>query len=239
VSVLCCPEALIGGLADNAADPFRYAVTTAQLESLLQPLSSETVTTIVGFTEQSDGRLYNSAAIFHRGSVTGVYRKVHPAINRSVYHAGTEVPVFRVGVLTFGIVICNDSNFRELGRAMAAQGASVLFIPSNNGMPSKHGGAELIQQARTVDVATATGCRLWVIRADTAGHTGTLISHGSSAIIDPHGRVVCVAGEMREDFLIADVDTVRIESEISEARAHFRASRIPSRSSRRRISPHP
>ena len=43
VSVLCCPEALIGGLADFATDPFRYAVTTAQLESLLQPLSSETV----------------------------------------------------------------------------------------------------------------------------------------------------------------------------------------------------
>lgn len=219
VNVLCCPEAVLGGLADYADDPFRYAVNAAQLDSLLQPLASDTMTTIVGFTERSDGRLYNSAAIYHRRSVIGVYRKVHPAINRSVYEAGTGVPVFRAGTLTFGIVICNDSNSSDLGRSMAAQGASVLFVPSNNGMPQKRGGTELVRQARTVDFATATACRLWVVRADVAGHAGALVSHGSSAIIDPDGRVVCAAREMSEGLLIADIDTLRLESETSEAAA--------------------
>ena len=80
------------------------------------------MTTIVGFTElAADNRLYGiSAAVFQRGSVVGVYRKRHPAINRSVYAAGRETPVFRAGALTFGIVICYDSNFTEPARLMAA-----------------------------------------------------------------------------------------------------------------------
>ena len=58
-------------------------------------------------------RLYNAAAVFCRGAIKGVYRKLHPAINRSVYTAGTDVPVFQAGALTFGVVICNDSNLSE------------------------------------------------------------------------------------------------------------------------------
>ena len=88
VAILCCPEAILGGLADDAEDPSRFAIAAGRLDSVLSPLSNERVTTIVGFTELADGgRLDNSAAVFHRGSVIGIYRKLHPAINRS----GTSV----------------------------------------------------------------------------------------------------------------------------------------------------
>jgi len=114
VTILCCPEAILGGLADYAEHPTQFAIATQALDSALVPLTSDTVTTIVGFTELGDGgRLYNSAAVFHRGSVLGLYRKLYPAIHRSVYEAGREVPVFQVGDLTLGIVICNDSNYFE------------------------------------------------------------------------------------------------------------------------------
>ena len=97
---------------------------TANSLRVLAPLTSDTVTSIVGFTELADDdQLYNAAAVFHRGRVTGLYRKLHPAIRRSVYSAGSATPVFRVGELTFGIVICYDSTFSEPARAMAAQGA--------------------------------------------------------------------------------------------------------------------
>jgi predicted amidohydrolase len=33
----------------------------------------------------SAGRLYNTAAVFHKGSAVGLYRKLHPAINRSIW----------------------------------------------------------------------------------------------------------------------------------------------------------
>src|SRR5262249_50378021 len=94
---LCCPEGVLGGLADYSADPSALAIDVrgGELARVLSPLASRTVTTIVGFTEiDSQGRLFNAAAVYHRGSVEGIYRKLHPAINRSIYQAGSEAPVF-------------------------------------------------------------------------------------------------------------------------------------------------
>src|SRR5262245_6874967 len=54
ISVLCCPEAILGGLADYSSDPTRFAVATHRIESVLSPLASNTVTTIVGLTELGD-----------------------------------------------------------------------------------------------------------------------------------------------------------------------------------------
>ena len=116
---------------------------------------------IVGFTEaSSDGRIYNAAAVFHRGRVAGLYRKLYPAIRRSVYTAGSQTPVFRVGELTFGIVVCNDSNYSEPPTLMAAQGATALFVPTNNGLPNERAHSELVEAARNADIARAVENRM-------------------------------------------------------------------------------
>src|SRR5229473_2684492 len=84
VEILCCPEGVLGGLADYATQPTAIAIDVedGRLNMVLAPLASDTVTTVLGFTEiDRPGRLYNSAAVFHKGSVAGVYRKLHPAIN--------------------------------------------------------------------------------------------------------------------------------------------------------------
>lgn len=98
VSVLCCPEAAVGGLADYAAEPEALAIATADVDATFAPVASSRVTAIVGFTERGDdGR--------------------------------------QVDGLTFGVVICNDSNYIEPARVMAAKGATVLFVPTNNVLP--------------------------------------------------------------------------------------------------------
>jgi 5-aminopentanamidase len=209
ITVLCCPEAILGGLADYSNDPTQFAIPAdaGQLDSILAPLASDTVTTIVGFTEFADGgKLYNSAAVFQRGSVVGLYRKLYPAIHRSVYEPGREIPVFKVGELTLGIIICNDSNYFEPARLMAAQGATALFIPTNNGLPPTRACAELVAEARKVDIATAIENSMWVIRADVAGRTDKLESYGSSAIIDPDGMVVQSARQLSDDLIVAEID---------------------------------
>lgn len=210
VKILCCPEAVLGGLADYASRPAESAISVerGQLDAVLSPLASETVTTILGFTEiDGAGRLYNSAAVIHKGIVAGLYRKQHPAIRKSVYRAGEQIPVFTVGGLTFGILICNDSNFPELARSMAAQGAAALFIPTNNGLPPEK--ADVVADARNVDIALATENRVWVIRADVAGRAAGRVSYGSSAIVDPGGRVIRGARRLAEDILVADIDAPR------------------------------
>lgn len=206
VTILCCPEAILGGLADYSANPAQFAIPTGRVDAVLAPLASDTVTTIVGFTELADGGLlYNSAAVFHRGAVLGVYRKLHPAIHRSVYSAGRDVPVFQVGGLTFGIVICNDSNFSEPAKLMAARGAAVLFVPTNNGLPPTRAGVELVAEARNADIARAVENCVWVIRADVAGGSDELVSFGSSGIVDPSGTVVRAARQMSEDLIVAEL----------------------------------
>jgi 5-aminopentanamidase len=208
VSILCCPEAILGGLADDASDPAGLALAQGdELRFALMTLASDTVTTIVGFTEKAAGRLYNAAAVLHKGSVIGVYRKLYPAINQSIYDAGDAMPVFQVGELVFGIVICNDSNYLEPARIMAARGATALFVPTNNGLPPEKTYADLPAHARNCDIARAVENSVWVVRADVAGFASGLTSDGSSGIVDRDGVVRQSAGRMKEDLLVADIDT--------------------------------
>jgi predicted amidohydrolase len=209
ISVLCCPEAILGGLADYSANPAHLAlrIDNGQLASVLAPLTSDTVTSILGFSElASDGALYNAAVIFQCGKVVGLYRKIHPAIRRSVYAAGSQTPVFRAGDLTFGVVICNDSNYPELARVITAQGATVLFVPTNNSLPNERASPKLNVAARNVDITLAVENRIWVIRADVAGKNGGLTCYGSSEIIDPSGRLMQQALLQNTDMLVAEID---------------------------------
>jgi 5-aminopentanamidase len=203
VQILCCPEAVLGGLADDASDPAAIAIDVegGQLADVLAPLASDRVTTIVGFTEVADGGLFNSAAVFHEGAVLGVYRKLHPAINRSIYEAGEQMPVFLVGGLTFGILICNDSNFPEPWRTMASRGATALFIPTNNGLPEAK--ADVVGCTRSADIAGAIANGVSVIRADVAGRADGRVAYGSSGIVDRHGFVLQSAEQLSEDLLVA------------------------------------
>lgn len=210
VEILCCPEGVLGGLADYAPRPLAFAIDVegGQLQTALAPLASDQVTTIVGFTERAtQDRLFNSAAVFHRGSVVGVYRKLYPAINKSVYAAGDQIPVFTVGNLTFGIVICLDSTYYEPARIMAARGAAVLFVPTNNGMPASRGGSELPAEARHLDIARAMENGVSVVRADVAGRTRDLLSYGSSGIVGRHGTVLGAAQSLEPGLVVADIKT--------------------------------
>lgn len=213
VDILCCPEAILGGLADQAAEPHACAlnVDSGELAECLAPLASESVTTIVGFTEVCDGALFNSAAVFHRGRVAGVYRKHHPAIRRSIYQAGDRATVFTTGGLSFGVIICNDSNFPDPAAQLTAGGARVLFVPSNNALPPHK--ADVVADARAVDAGHATTLGVWVIRADVAGRCGELVSYGSSAIVDPHGVVRDAADRFTEQLLVADIGASRSRAE--------------------------
>ena len=188
VEILCCPEAVLGGLADYIRRPSDIAidVSSGRLQSVLSPISSPTVTTIVGFTESCrNGGLFNSAAVFCKGEVIGVYRKLHPAINRSVYEPGTATSIFRVGGLIFGVVICRDSTYPAPAQIMASQGATVLFVPTNNALAPAKAGVEAVEQARHTDIRRArehrighpgrrrrTGRRIVVLRIVWNGRPG-------------------------------------------------------------------
>jgi len=206
VDILCCPEAVFGGLADDAECPADIAidVESGQLEALLAPLASNSVTTIVGFTETvGAGKLYNAAAVLHDGRVVGIYRKRHPAIRTSVYSAGDKSPIFAVGPLSFGIMICNDSNYPEIAAEMVARGARAIFLPSNNSLPRER--ANVVASSRAIDISRARDNEVMIIRADVAGRTATRVSFGASAIVDARGTVLRAGKALSEDILVAEI----------------------------------
>jgi hypothetical protein len=53
VSILCCPEAILGGLADYSENPARFAIRTddGHLSKVLASIASDLVASIIGFTE--------------------------------------------------------------------------------------------------------------------------------------------------------------------------------------------
>lgn len=220
VEILCCPEGILGGLADYASRPYEIArdVRNGQLQHVLAPIASEMVTTILGFTEiGEDGRLFNSAAIVRKGAVMGLYRKLYPAINTSIYEAGHDTPVFTLGDLTFGIVICLDSTYRAPARAMADRGAIALFVPTNNCLPPAKGGIDIVEHARNTDIARAREYGVSVIRADVAGRVDGLVSYGSSGIVDRNGTVLHAAKPLEVGLVVAEIETKPLPLNDAEA----------------------
>ena len=114
------------------------------------------------------------------------------------------MPVFQVGRLTFGVVICNDSNYPEPARVMVSQGATALFIPTNNGLPPEK--ADVAAHARSVDIALAIENNVCVVRADVAGRADGIVSYGSSGIVDSHGTVLQSAQRLTEELIVADLE---------------------------------
>ncbi|MBM7788455.1 carbon-nitrogen hydrolase family protein [Tenggerimyces flavus] len=209
VAVLCCPEAVIGGLAHESSgdSPAEVALTVAELTEVVAPLLDSTVTVIVGFTERDPaGGLYGSAAVLRDGRVADVYRKVYPGY-RTVIGAGAALPVFE-SPLPFGIVICNDLWYVEPTRVLAAGGAAVIFVPTHSGH-LREPSASFRARGDNLPIARAVENSVTVVVADVAGRQGERFAYGFSAVIDPDGQVLTRATSGTEELLIADVEPRR------------------------------
>ena len=210
VALLCCPEAVLGGLAheSDGQSPYEVAVDLAELAEIVAPLLDTSVTVVVGFTERDpSGAVFDSAAVLAGGRIAAVYRKVYPGY-RTAYRAGTELPVLRCGPMPFGIVICNDLWYLEPARILASAGAAVIFVPTNSGhqrslSASFRARGDNLPIARAVDTVTT------VVVADIAGRQGDRFTDGFTAIVDPDGVVLARAAPMAEALLVADVEPHR------------------------------
>jgi len=87
---------------------------------------------IAGMLEKDGETVYNAAVLIDRsGEVAGVYHKVslpREEINGGVT-PGDVLPVFDTDFGKIGMMICWDVTFPEPARALAFQGAEVIFLP--------------------------------------------------------------------------------------------------------------
>jgi predicted amidohydrolase len=206
VELLCCPEALIGELANetDGDSPSTVALTLAELELATAPLLGWGMTIVIGFTERgADGQLHNAAAVISDSAVSGIYRKTYPGT--SVCVPGTELPIFEHRGVPFGVLICNDAHYIEPARILAAAGAQLLVVPVHGGhRPEK----ENAWRARGTNVLIARAVENGVplVAADVAGWQGERVCHGTTAIVDAQGTIAAAARPLEEDVIVADVE---------------------------------
>lgn len=209
VDLLCCPEAILGGLAHEAdgQSPHDVAVSVKELRRLLAPLRASPVATVVGFTELAeDGQLYSFAALLVDGAVQLVYRKVYPGY-RTVIRAGTELPVTAFRGTVVGIMICNDLWYVEPARILASRGAAVILVPTNSGhLRNTPVDSRLRSRGEMLPVARAVDNTVSVVIADIAGRQQGRAALGSSRIVDPDGAVLCAAKPHEVGLVVTTVD---------------------------------
>jgi omega-amidase len=122
--VICLPELWYTGIVNDFKDEF----------SKILELAREKNSTIVSgaFLERINGDLYISCPIISRnGKIVGRQLKIHPfRAQMKEVKAGHRAEVFNFRDFKFGVVICYDSVFPEVSRALTLKGADILFFPS-------------------------------------------------------------------------------------------------------------
>jgi len=206
--LLCFPECFLQGylLDENKAQQSAIDLASSEFRSILGRLPVTDMTVVFGIIEKHDGRLFNSAVIVQNGALQGRYRKAHLLKSEAFFTPGTEVPVFSVDSLKFGISICFDTNFSENTRRIAEQGGVLIVCPANNMMPR-----ERAEQYRHIHNAVRSDrCKehgLWLASSDIFGERDGHVSWGPTAVINPGGQVAAQLPPGRAGLLHFDLPT--------------------------------
>lgn len=140
-----------------------------------------------------EGLFRNEATVIDpQGNYLGVFGKDHPVLfgGETSPTRGTY-PVYATSIGQIGTIICYDLDYTDTARKLAAQGAQLIGVPSNDwgGIADKH---------FTHVVFRAIENRVAMVKAD-GGY--------DSVIVDPYGRINALASfpEGGGATLVADV----------------------------------
>jgi deaminated glutathione amidase len=115
--------------------------------------------------------------------------------------AGKSTAVIATPIGKLGLAVCYDVRFPELFRALLAQGAEVLSLPSAFTAPTGRAHWELLVRARAVENLC------YVLAPAQAGaHENGRETWGDSMIADPWGHVLARVVEAGPGLAIAEID---------------------------------
>ena len=168
-------------------------------------------------TSTFPGKARNTSALYSpEGKRVAVYRKIHlfdvdladgtRFRESDIVEGGTDVVIAKTKLAKFGLSICYDLRFPELYRALAANGAEVLFVPSAFTMQTGKDHWEVLLRARAIENTA------WLIApAQTGDHGRGRRSWGHAMIVDPWGVVVAQCSD-GPGFCIAEIDPAVMEA---------------------------
>jgi len=196
---------------------FKPQFIQANLQSLQKIVeASAGITVVVGFVD-SDGDIYNAAAVISDRKLIGTYHKIYLP-NYGVFdenryfRAGNECPVYIVNGVGIGINICEDIWY-EAGPATVQAYAGAEVIINISASPYHTGKGE----SREKMIATRASDTVSIFAYNNlVGGQDELVFDGHSLVFDELGNLITRGKQFEEDFVVADLD---IES-VFRARLH-------------------
>lgn len=171
------------------------------------------------YEKEGPGMYYNSAVLIGpRGEIIGRQRKMHiPAVKslEKLYFQPAEpnFPVWQTKFGKVGICICYDRLFPEVCRALALNGAEIIFVPI---------AGTIFPKVSTLDTRALENV-LFVVAANKVGEEGGHRYTGGAMIINPEGKVMVQGGE-EEEIVMADLNLDDVEK-TRQAFPYFRDRR--------------
>ena len=156
-----------------------------------------------------DNGFYNTTMVFSpQQGLLDTYSKIHlfSLFNeQNMVNAGKERKVLDIAGVSSGLAICYDMRFPELGRAMAQDGAKIVYIPAE--WPTVRGYAwELAAKG----FALFNQC--FVCAVNCAGSFKGQEFYGHSMLVSPWGEVLAMAQGASEEIVYAQVDVDEVDN---------------------------
>ncbi|QLD89140.1 carbon-nitrogen hydrolase family protein [Natronomonas salina] len=202
VDIACLPEYFATPYfpAEQKPENFDLAVRDdSKFVDQIRKTAAETNTAVIApvFEEgYPGGRYYNTALIINaNGDLAGKYRKLHPfqrpGYNETYYFSAGDLgaPVFDIGDLTVGVMICFDRHFPEIARVQALRGADVVFVPTCS-FGEENRDEVWVKELTGIAVSNS----IYVVGVNRAGTEDGQLHFGASTVIDPRGEELATLG---------------------------------------------
>ncbi|MHC4715912.1 MAG: nitrilase-related carbon-nitrogen hydrolase [Planctomycetota bacterium] len=187
-------------------------------QRLIEIARDSNVVLLAGLVElRADNSVYNTTVIVSPGGYIGKYSKTHcvPGVEYAYFKQGQSLPVYDLGKVTAGVLICYDNHHPEAHRVLAAKGAEVIFMPHvtvGRGWWHDVPADEAQQQARNW-ILTWLRARAFdnsvyavFVNQGSADGEGSL---GCSMILDPEGHVMARVEPTGEGFVVAELSAAQ------------------------------
>ncbi|MDZ7268499.1 MAG: carbon-nitrogen hydrolase family protein [candidate division KSB1 bacterium] len=158
-----------------------------------------------GMPERDGAAIYNSLiAIAPDGRELARYRKTHLwAAETRWAKAGDCFVSFQTEQAHFGLMLCYDTRFPEVSRALALRGVTILLVAS--AWRSSH-----VEEWRFCARARALDNGVFLAGSDAILDADHFKCAGGSLIAGPAGEILAQARYHEESMIVAEIDTAAL-----------------------------
>ncbi len=226
--------------AELAFEPFYpQKQATPQTLALAEPIPGATteafcklaaelnVVIVLNLFERDGDKTYDSSPVIDTdGKILGVTRMIHitdyPGFHeQGYYHPGDRgAPVYQTTYGKVGVAICYDRHYPEYMRALALQGAEIVFVPQAGAVGEWPEG---LYEAEMRVAAFQNG--YFTALCNRVSEEEILTFSGESFVCSPAGTVIARAAQGKDEILYADINPKDIRT--SHAKTLFFQHRRP------------